>query len=121
MIADLHVRIDGDRPKVLAQERIAAATGDLQLSDVAVTIQVDRSSIVDWLLSLGLIRRGGDNRLRCTRDGRRSGLVRNTVETVEGEPGARSRIRVTANGFVAISEHFSRGATATQQDVIPGV
>lgn len=84
---------------------------------------VDRIRIVDWLISQGLLRRGGDRRLRCTREGRMSGWVRSTAETTDApraEGGARCRVRITGVGFRIISEYFCRGSHATSQDVIPG-
>lgn len=121
--AILQAQVEADRPAVLAQQRIGAAKGELLLSDVAVTIGVDRIRVVEWLVSLGFLRRGGDRRLRCTREGRLSGWVRGTAELAEeptAEESGRCRIRVTGNGLRALSEHFCRGAAATSQDVIPG-
>lgn len=123
-LADLHVRVDADRPKVLAHERLAMAAGDRSLSDAAVEIGVDRIRIVDHLLSLGFLVRGADRRVRCSRNGRLSGLVRPSVEPVEGDDGReilRGEVRVTATGFAALAEHFCRGAQATSQDIIPGL
>lgn len=127
-LAELHVQAEADRPKVLAQERIGAAKGELLLSDVAVMLGVDRICIVDWLIGLQYLRRGSDRRIRCTRDGRLSGWIRATAEPIDepvpegfDDATVRGRIRVTGLGFKALSEHFCRGANATYQDVIPGV
>ncbi|MCJ2074433.1 Bro-N domain-containing protein [Methylobacterium sp. E-016] len=127
-LAELHVQAEADRPKVLAQQRIGAAKGELLLSDVAVTIGVDRICIVDWLIGLQYLRRGSDRRVRCTRDGRLSGWLRATAEPIDepvpegfDDATVRCRIRVTGLGFKALRKHFCRGAAATSQDVIPGV
>lgn len=68
-----------------------------------MTAGVNWIRIVNSLLWLRILMRGGDRRLRCTREGRLSGWI-----------------RVTETGFRAASEHCCQGAQATSQDVIPG-
>ncbi|MCJ2074467.1 hypothetical protein MKK68_02170 [Methylobacterium sp. E-016] len=123
-LADAHVRADADRPKIIAQERQALADGELGLSEAAVALGVDRIRVVDHFLQLGFLVRGVDGRCRSTREGRRSGLVRQTVGTKERMDGSeilRGSVVVTATGYTHLAELFCRGAAGAGQPALPGL
>lgn len=123
-LSEAHGRIEAERPKVLAHDRLAASGGLVSLSEAAVTLMVDRGSVVDHLLALGyLTRQGARNRARCTREGVRAGWVRQVPELAEVDDRTewKGQPMLTPAGVTGLTAHFCRGVTATRQPVLPGV
>lgn len=123
-LSEAHGRIEAERPKVLAHDRLAASVGLVSLSEGAVTLMVDRGSVVDHLLALGyLTRQGARNRARCTREGVRAGWVRQVPELAEVDDRTewKGQPMLTPAGVTGLTAHFCRGVTATRQPVLPGV
>lgn len=122
-LSEAHGKLDAQRPAVLAQERMAASEGCLTASEVAVTLRVERTAVIEHLVAIGYLTRAGSrDRLRCTREGVRAGWV---LQGPDRGAELRSFTKwhpvITGLGLAGLSEHFCRGAEAAGQPALPGL
>lgn len=112
-VLELQTQVAEQQPKIDALARIAAAAGNMCVSNAAKTLQLRPSDLFSWLSQhRWIFRRTGGAHWVAYQDKIQTGMLEHKVTTVERPDGTEKvteQVLVTAKGMARIAEELVRG------------